>query len=461
MKLKYLIPVALFAVTLIACDENDDITPDRMAQPTVLNMTDQDTYALDDDQEVAFTLSWTPNAPDLKNASYLVEMDSTGHDFSKAVVLGESNAAELSVLSDSLQVILRDKYGLNEMNSTQFDIRVTTMYGINRIPSSISNIITLTLIPHSEIPTHLYAVGSFNGWDVANAPEFTRVSDGVFEIIIDLNPDDEYKYVQVRQWDVMPDFSPSTSTLDVEGTVNKGGNSPKFTGEAGTYKIRVDFNTMKTIITSGKVEMLYIIGNAIGSKEWDNANTEYIMFREDNDAASFVYTYTGKFKQAEFKLISGKDLGTWSNLYGSGGDDKLSQDSGAGNISVPAEGYYTLTVNTRELTYSLVPYDTSSAQSYTAVGLVGEFNGWGNDLALTVTDYDPHIWIVNESSITAGEIKFRADNDWADSWGGSVSVETFGRAVYKSNDNMNLTTSSVFQMIKFNDLTGHYIFIEN
>ncbi len=452
MKLKYLLPVALFAFAFAACEDDTNITPDPMAQSTVLDMPEQETYILDKDQEIAFTLSWTPNAPDLANPSYVVEMDSTGHNFSKAVILGTSDTTKLSVKTADLQKILRDSYGLNELNSTKFDIRVTTMYGVNRIPSSVSNPISLTLVPHSELPVHLYAVGSFNNWDVANALEFTKISDGVFEITINLNPDDEYKFVQVRQWDAMQDFSPSTSTLDEIGTINKGGNSPKFTGEAGAYKIKADFNTMKTVITYGNIEPLYIIGSVL-EKGWDNSSLKGLMYRDSNEPAVGQYTYTGYFNAGEFKIISGKDIGTWDNLYGNGGDGKLSQDGG--NLSVSTAGYYTLDVNIKAMTYSITPYDASAAQAYTLISLTGKFaNDWKDDADLGYEWMeDTHNWIA-DVEITPGEVKYRLDHDWTTSWGGPNAG--YGKS---NNDNISIDVAGTYT-VKFNDLTKHYIIIE-
>jgi hypothetical protein len=196
---------------------------------------------------------------------------------------------------------------------------------------------------------------------------------------------------------------------------------------------------------------LHLIGNVLGNnKEWNNANYEYVMFRDNNLA---VNVYTTKFRAGGFKFISNDDLGTWNNLYGQTGSGILGNQTGGDITDITAEGYYTVTADIGQLTYSITPYDASGKTVYTNISLIGEFNGWGGDLDLTQTDYDPHVWIVDDAVIPAGELKFRANHDWATSWGGDENFP-YGNGV---GGNIIVPEAGTY-FVKFNDLTGHYVF---
>lgn len=209
--------------------------------------------------------------------------------------------------------------------------------------------------------------------------------------------------------------------------------------------------TVTPFMTVINIVPLYIIGRAVGG--WDNSSTEYMMFREDSDPTKQIYTYTGKFNQGEFKLISGNDIGTWNNLYGDGENGKLSQDGGASNISgITAEGYYTVTADIAAMTYSIVAI-SSPPVTYSIIGLIGEFNDWNGDAQMTVRTYDPHIWVIDNIDLPAGEVKFRANAGWDVNWGGENLP--YGKGVNGGN-NLKLEAGSYY--IKFNDITGHYIF---
>lgn len=194
-------------------------------------------------------------------------------------------------------------------------------------------------------------------------------------------------------------------------------------------------------------ESLFMVGNMFGVNEWNNSSSQFIMFRSAPDALD---TYTGKFKAgSEFKLITAANLGTW-NAFGAESNGVLSTQGG--NITgIDTEGYYTLTVDLAGLSYKIESYDASKAATYNTIGLIGDFNGWSADLVLSQASYDPHIWSVDNVTLSGGGIKFRADADWAVSWGGATFPYGGG-----SGENIPVTDGTYY--IMFNDLTGEYVF---
>jgi len=91
------------------------------------------------------------------------------------------------------------------------------------------------------IPTELYMVGSFRGWNNdADNPKFTETSAGVFEIIQALSADDEFKFVRSNSGgDWANDMGENSNHSRV---IAQDGESNIKVTEAGTYTVIVNFN---------------------------------------------------------------------------------------------------------------------------------------------------------------------------------------------------------------------------
>ncbi len=198
---------------------------------------------------------------------------------------------------------------------------------------------------------------------------------------------------------------------------------------------------------------IHLIGNMFGENSWDNTNYRFVMFRASNDD---VNTYTGKFAaSSEFKFIPNSNLGSWDVSYGVGASAGVLTSDNGGNITdAKTEGYYTVTADMNNLKYTVTAYDASAAKEYSDIELIGAFNNWANagTIKLTKSAYDPHIWTADDVNIAAGEVKFRADPDWVVSWGG----DSFP---YGGGSGNNFVAEEGKYFIKFNDLTGQYVFL--
>ncbi len=199
-----------------------------------------------------------------------------------------------------------------------------------------------------------------------------------------------------------------------------------------------------------EITPLFIVGSILGDKVWDNGNYTYIMFRDNSDPNDFNYTYTGQMKEGGFKMVT--VLGSWDSQYGLSNGELVANDGGSSDIKVDADGYYTFNINTDALTYSLEPYDAAGAREYSTMALIGEFNGWGDDLFMNQSDYDPHIWTLDDVELPAGELKFRAESNWDLSWGGGDSFP------YSKTTGDNIKVEEGTYFVKFNDLSKHYVF---
>lgn len=222
-----------------------------------------------------------------------------------------------------------------------------------------------------------------------------------------------------------------------------------------------------TLPEEGEVEQpkmdLFLVGDATATG-WDNNSTSnnYPLFRDSDNEN--IYYYTGKLTAGNVKVIENR--GAWAPQYGGENGSLIYRPTedvaDPPAIPVDSEGYYTLTINIDEMTYSLESYDASGATDYNMIGLVGEGTsvGWPNDdnptpdILLTQSSFDSHIWYAKDVELTEAGVKFRANQTWDVNWGGGENFPS-GQA---TNDDILVSQAGIYE-VWFNDLTGRYIFI--
>jgi len=208
---------------------------------------------------------------------------------------------------------------------------------------------------------------------------------------------------------------------------------------------------------------MYIIGDR---NSWNTSDTSYRLFKNNNDASDFTQTYTGKFK-GEFKLISKGCLGT-DDMYCKVSDTQMAVSKDGDPFSVPSEGYYTLTINVKDMTYTITPYTNQNPKTFTAVSFMGQWCDWvttSESALMKATEYDPHIWsgTFDLTTVDYG-VKFCGNKGWGDKWQPeSTKTEEipFGISLYNSKEssdpNFSLGTNTGTYFVSLNDITGHYI----
>lgn len=201
----------------------------------------------------------------------------------------------------------------------------------------------------------------------------------------------------------------------------------------------------------------FFVGSMFGDEhKWKKDYAGYPFFLDAPDAK--VYTYTGKFAAgAEFKIDHELNLGIWDRALATSAPGKLELGKGDNIKDAAAGGYFTVSFDPEALTYTVEPFaGAEGATVYKSMGLIGtSVGGWEHDVDLTQASYDPHIWKAERIEIAAGELKIRADDDWAKSWGGT----SFPVAKSDSGDNIKISADMAgAYFVVFNDLTGHYHF---
>ena len=165
-----------------------------------------------------------------------------------------------------------------------------------------------------------------------------------------------------------------------------------------------------------------------------------------------------------FKLI--RDVSAWSPSWAmTGGALKY---NGSDNITVAADGWYTLTLNSIDNKLTIVA-TTAPKSSYTSIGLVGAFNNWpatGGDVVLTAnTNAGGHTWYATYTFTADSQCKLRANGTWDVNWGTPGTVD--GNAIYSNagigvigGGGKNMLETAGSYTILFNDIDGCYFFIK-
>ena len=265
----------------------------------------------------------------------------------------------------------------------------------------------------------------------------------------------------------------SISTENLNAKVIELGGEPEVNAE---YQIRVKSSVgavapmYSNIITVSvtpfqafvPLKHLYIMGDAT-EYDYNNNAGNAPMFRDP--ANQNLFHFRGYFLGDKgIKLI--ETLGAWQPQYGSAGNGVLAVNAGGGTdpdpIAVPTTGYYDLTVDIENMTYTLVPfdYDPVTMPTFASVGVIGAGTpgGWDNDTDLTSSTFNPHLWKVTDITITADALKFRANDSWAlpGNWGAGVPVA--GVMNIDGGDFVAVNVAGDYN-VWFNDLDRRYIFI--
>ena len=318
-----------------------------------------------------------------------------------------------------------------------------------------SSTLTLTVTPYNYPPV---AVN-----DVASLP-----MNGSIEIDVKSNDTDIEKDALTLVSVTAPGHGTATITVGdkVLYTPTTGYSGPdnfSYTisdGNGNTNIANVDITVMAIMpFTATTPRPWYIIGLANGG--WNNSAAglgvsiyplSVVTGNKYNTAGDGEYTFTGYFSASRgFKLI--RDLGNWDIQWGMSAGALVHNNGGAGNITVSADGYYTISLNSISNTLTMTAASVTPT-TYTKVGLIGGFNGWGTDLLMTPCETaNNHMWYVTTTFATDTELKFRADADWGKNWGAAQFPVGIG-----TNNGSNIPVKAGTYTVLFNDIDGTYYF---
>lgn len=238
-----------------------------------------------------------------------------------------------------------------------------------------------------------------------------------------------------------------------------------------TIKVKPYYQMLK----NADPELWYLIGGCVGDGTWNNGSAANIgvsqiplspLSTEKYDATTGQgkLTYTGYFISSQgFKIIKNQvwDDYEWGSADGNSIGSPIlklnNNGAGGGDFKVPADGYYTITLNTATLDLSIAAAENAPAE-YASISIIGVNGDWDNDLVMSPVDTwegaKPHVWKYDITFADDTEMKFRTTGSWDTNWGGTGFPYGWG-----TNGGANIPVKAGSYTVLFNDITGYYTLI--
>ena len=288
-------------------------------------------------------------------------------------------------------------------------------------------------------PDRWGVVGTLTSWGGSADLYMSEVGENLFvRANVTLAADDQFKVRYNNGWDINAgaagDVEPFAVTVGEELTLVGGGKN--LSAPAGTYDIYFNADSYKMWVmnpgeTPGGVEVKSIkIYGDLSATGWTNANA-WIW-----DAAGANYTggnWPGLALNAE--TVDGKEyyvfdvtpemMGKTVNVIFNNGSEQTVDINGVelnDNVIITlsekgGDGKWLATVNGE------APAEPEKP-AVTTYGLIGEFNGWGEDIDLVARGDG---WYVTEGlSVTAGKLLIRLNDAWDEKFGNDGSTLVLG-----------------------------------
>ncbi|MFT6741210.1 MAG: hypothetical protein ACJAVF_002724 [Paraglaciecola sp.] len=300
----------------------------------------------------------------------------------------------------------------------------------------LSTLMLLALVTNFMTAQSIGIIGSSTpvGWDEDTDMTQDAMNSDLWTINLDLITG-AAKFRQDDAWDVnwgSADFPLGVGTQGGDDIPVPGGNWD------------VTFNTATGDYTFTSTDTPYPAIGIIGDSTpggWDS-DTDMVQ----NTAVPTVWTIEIELIEGAAKFRANDDwVESWGSMDFPTGIGALGGD----NIAVPA-GNYIVTFNTATGYYNF----ESLITTYSTIGLIGDSTpgGWDTDTDMMQSPTDPAQWSGN-IILMDGEAKFRAEDDWAVSWG-AEGFPTDTAVI----DGPNIPVVAGEYNVTFNTTTGIYEF---
>lgn len=259
----------------------------------------------------------------------------------------------------------------------------------------------------------LWAAGDFQGWNPGAAKDsfMNTADDPLVQGYLYLPNTNGFKFVSQKNWDG-PNYGLGASAGKLSTDAGAGNLS---VSAAGYYLFKLDLANLT--YTATKTTWGVIGGATAGGWDSDQPMTYSTALKK--------WVATIPLTASEFKFRAN---GAWDLNYGdTGKDGKL--DPGGDNIANTTAGTYTIML------------DLSSPLNYkysvTQWGLIGSATAGGWDSDQNMTPSGNNTWTIT-TTLSAGDIKFRANDGWDINYGGS------GGNIVAGGANITIATAGTY-----------------
>ena len=345
--------------------------------------------------------------------------------------------ADGNMATAELTSYIVDKYG---KRPTERDIDATldawVSNGATAVKMATSEKFQIKAIPEAPvIEEGYYLVGDMfttddvNGWTKEVAKAFNHsdkdvYEDPVFTVSFETTKADQY-------WKIIPKKNIDSGDIwaagvvgpkvdgddSMTGTLTNGDAKAGKIAKAGKYKLTINMMDYTYTIEEVKYDpFIYFIGATDG---WTNAEQKLALVDANTGTyTGFLYCADPNNWGNQFKFQ--RVAGSWDNEINS---STFNTFEGAatnenGNIGVNAgEGVYYFDVNLANGTIKATKVET--------MGIIGGFNNWGGDAAMT-WNAEEYCFEATNVGVTADGWKFRVNGGWDINLGGSLNNLTAG-----------------------------------
>lgn len=274
----------------------------------------------------------------------------------------------------------------------------------------------------------MFTTDDVNGWTKGVAKAFNHsekdvYEDPVFTVSFETTKADQY-------WKIIPKKNIDADDLWAPGVVGPKVDDDSMTGaltngdakagkiaKAGKYKLTINMMDYTYTIEEVKYDpFIYFIGATDG---WTNAEQKLALVDANTGTyTGFLYCADPNNWGNQFKFQ--RVAGSWDNEINAGAfntfDGAATNENG--NIGVNAgEGVYYFDVNLANGTIKATKVET--------MGLIGNFNSWAGDAAMT-WNAEEYCFEATNVGVTADGWKFRVNGGWDINLGGSLNNLTAG-----------------------------------
>ncbi|MBS1919387.1 MAG: SusE domain-containing protein [Bacteroidetes bacterium] len=441
---KYTLIVTSLAYVIAACDKVDNLHYYGKGNAVTLSAsTTILTPKVIDSSTALLTLNWTfPNyATDSSNMKYIVEIDSTGRNFSKEVTKTVTKSLNTTYTGRDLNTILLN-YGYAVGVPVKLDVRVTSSY-LNNNEKYVSNVIQISVTPYSDPSNLSTEKTSVTGSASTSANHSNTFSWSAAFPGYTGNITYSIQYDSAGKKFVAPQelaggvfvYSLSLTQDDMNTTALTSGIP---IGNTGTVEYRV-----KAVTASGAIAYSNVVNVSIGTFSPVPPNLYIVGDATPGGWNNPVPTPSQQFKKVDaysysitIGLTAGKSYvflpvnGDWSHKYGgatdgtaSGGGTLLKDGAVPGsNTPAPATtGVYKIVVNFQTNTYT-VTQQTLPTNLY----IVGDATpgGWSNPVptpSQQFTKIDNFTFAI-AVNLTAAKsfLLLPVNGDWSHKYGGAT-----------------------------------------
>jgi hypothetical protein len=395
--------------------------------------------------DVALTLTWSSAFVGFKGVkAYQLQHAKGGTDFALPTTTDVTAFSQSYTHFNLNKVALA--YGIPPLTTGNVDFRIKATNELGTV--LYSNVVTVAISTYVAFNSiGIIGDATPGGWPTDTdmyRPDTDKPTE--WRVRVYLVGGKEAKFRAEDSW---TDNWGATGFPSGTGTQN-GSNIPIST--TGYYQ--VDFNAATGAYTFTNVDApVFISVSLIGEETGWSSDIADLTKDTNNDQ---VWSGNVTLAKGKLKFRANHDWTTnWGTLQGASATNLSGYSRlNGGDMEIATAGQYFVYINVATGEYFFGKTDQTVA--YADIGVIGSATpgGWSDDTNLTKSPVNPFRWS-GMITLTDGEGKLRANNDWAVNWGGELFPVGIGR---QNGPNFPVTSGTYF--VTFNTATGDYSFVK-